>query len=323
MPSPNPALDTCLQRHWYAMDLDALRLFVAVIDQGSIAAAARSFGISPSLASRRIAALEHEVGARLLLRTTRSLVPTEAGQVLLAWGREAVADWGRVRDEIGALQGRASGLVRLATNDYAATAFLPAILADFAEWQPDIRVAISVAQEPARLLDGTCDVAVHAGRRPEANLIGRRLYEYSRRLVASPAYLARRAKPATPADLAAHACLTHTVSEPDVWCFETAEGSIVAQPVRSQVASDSWIMLRELALAGAGVARLSDSLVRTALAEGRLVELLPQFRSIYADGDPPAMWVLFAHRRLPLRTRLFADYVAERLLAHHRTTATA
>jgi DNA-binding transcriptional LysR family regulator len=302
------------------MNLDTLRLFVAVAEQGSIASAARLVGISPSLASRRIAALEMEIGARLLLRTTRSLAPTEAGSALLRWARGAVADWAQLRDEIGALQGRAAGLVRIATNDYAASAYLPSILASFAKWQPEIRISVSIALEPVRLLDGACDLAIHAGRRPDADLVGRRLYEYQRRLVAAPAYLARRQIPENPSDLTQHRCLTHTVSEPDEWCFEDAGGGILAQRVRSHVASDSWIMLRELALAGAGVARLSDSLVRTGIAEGRLIELLCGYRSIYADGDPPAMWVLFAHRRLPLRTRLFAEFVAERLLDHHRVT---
>jgi DNA-binding transcriptional LysR family regulator len=301
------------------MDFDALRLFVAVVEQGRIAAAARSLDMSPSFASRRIAALEQSVGARLLLRTTRSLAPTEAGLALLAWAREATGDWARVREQIGALEGHAAGLVRLATNDYAASAYLPAILADFVALHPDIRVVISLAQEPARLLEGACDLAIHAGRRPDAALVGRRIYEYRRRLVASPAYLARRPAPATPADLTSHACLTHTVSEPQEWCFEDSQGAITTQPVRSQVAADSWTMLRAMALAGAGIARLSESLVRQDLAEGRLMELLAPLRSVYADGDPPAMWVLFAHRRLPLRTRLFADFVTERLLALHRS----
>lgn len=301
------------------MDIEDFRLFCAAVDHGSIAAAARAFDLSASMASRRIAALEENLGAKLLLRTTRSLVPTEAGEVLLGWARSAVVDWSRMRDEIGAMQGRASGLVRLATNDYAASAYLPAILAGFAERQPDVRVAISIAQEPARLLDGVCDIAVHAGRRPDADLVGRRIYEYSRRLVAAPAYLASRSTPRVPGDLAQHRCLTHTVSEPAEWTFEAADGTLHAQRIPSHMSCDSWTMLLALAVAGVGIARLSDSLVRQPIAEGRLVELLPRMRSVYADGDPPAMWVLVAHRTVPLRTRLLADYIAQELLALHRT----
>lgn len=305
------------------MDLDALRLFVAAVDHRSIAAAARTFAISPSLASRRIAALEQSIGAQLLLRTTRSLAPTEAGAVVLDWARTVVGDWGRVRDEIGVLNGRATGIVRLATNDYAAATYIPPILANFAQRQPDVQVIVSIAQEPGRLLDGACDIAVHAGRRPDANLVGRRIYEYQRRLVASPIYLGRHAAPRTLAELAQHACLTHTVSEPEEWNFENANGDLIAQRVRSQFASDSWSMLLELTLSGAGIARLADVMVRSAIAGGRLVEILPEFRSVYSDGDPPAMWVLVAQRRVPLRTRLLANHITEALVALHRTSPAA
>ncbi|WP_426960078.1 LysR family transcriptional regulator [Muricoccus radiodurans] len=300
------------------MEFDGLRLFVAVIEHGSIAGASRQLGLSPSLASRRIAALESRMGARLLLRTTRSLVATEAGQALFAWARGTVADWNRLNEEIGASQGRVSGLVRIATNDFAAAGYMPPIIAAFSLRHPDVSVSVSIALEPVRLLDGACDIAVHAGRRPDASLVGRRLYEYRRRLVASPAYLARHPAPGVPADLVRHLCLTHTVSEPTEWSFEAAGGTITTQPVRSHISCDSWTMLRELAIEGTGIARLSDTLVRRALAEGRLVELLPALRSVYADGDPPAMWVLFAHREMPLRARLFADHVVERLIALHR-----
>jgi len=301
------------------MDIDDLRLLCAAADHGSIAAAAREFGLSASMASRRIAALEDRMGAKLLLRTTRSLAPTEAGEALLNWARSAIIDWSRVRDEIGAMQGKASGLVRLATNDYAASAYLPSILASFSKRQPDVRVAISIAQEPARLLDGACDLAVHAGRRPDAELIGRRIYEYSRRLVASPAYLAGRPAPKTPAEVSQHLCLTHTMSEPAEWTFEAADGTLHAQRIHSHMSCDSWTMLMALAVAGVGIARLSDSLVRQPIADGRLVELLPHMRCVYADGDPPAMWVLVAHRAVPLRTRLLADHIAQELLALHRS----
>jgi DNA-binding transcriptional LysR family regulator len=300
------------------MEIDAIRLFVAVVDHGSIAAAARTFGISPSLASRRVAALETDLGAQLLVRTTRSIAPTPAGATLLGWARSAITDWSQMRDEIAAMQGKASGLVRIATNDYAASTYLPSILAKFVEEQPDVRVVISIAQEPARLLDGACDLAVHAGRRPDPDLVGRRMWEYSRRLVAAPRYVARHGAPKNLAQLGLQACLTHTVSEPGEWHFEDTDGKLHAVRVKSQLASDSWAVLLELALAGAGIARLSDSLVRDAIIAERLVELLPEFRSVYPDGDPPAMWVLAAHRDLPLRIRLLADHISAGLLAHHR-----
>lgn len=298
------------------MELETLRLFVAACDGGSIAAAARACGISPSLASRRIAALEGDLGAALLLRTTRSLATTEAGAALLTWARASVEDWARLRDDIGAMQGHPSGEVRVASNDFAAVHYLPGILAGFGARYPEIRVTLSIALEPARLLDGGCDIAVHAGRRPDANLVGRKVWEYQRRLVAAPAYLARRGTPRRPSDLASHACLSHTVSEPTSWCFETG-GSLFEQPVRPYLAADSWFVLLELAVAGLGVARLADALVRRLIGDGRLIELLPEMRSVYPDGEPPAVWVLHATRRLPHRSRLLADHLIRGLRAQH------
>lgn len=300
------------------MDIDLIRLFVAVVDEGGIAPAARTLDLSPSLVSRRIAALESEFGAQLLVRTTRSMATTPAGAALLHWARGSITDWSRIRDEIGAMQGQATGLVRVATNDYAAVEYLPPILAEFVELQPAIQIAVSIAQEPARLLDGQCDLAIHAGRRPDAELVGRRIWEYTRRLVASPAYLARKGTPRTLSELTSHSCLTHTVSEPSEWYFEDSERKLVPLRVRSQLSADSWTMLLQLALSGAGIARLSDALVHNAITDGRLVELFQEFRSVYPDGDPPAMWVLAAHKDPPLRIRLLADHIAQKLLAYRQ-----
>jgi DNA-binding transcriptional LysR family regulator len=301
------------------MEIDLIRLFAAVIENGSIAAAARSLEVSPSLASRRIAALEADLGAQLLVRTTRSVAPTPAGSALLDWAKVALSDWSRIRDDIAAMQGKASGVVRVATNDYAAVTYLPSILSNFTKLQPDVRIVVSISQEPAQLLDGACDLAIHAGRRPNADLFGRRIWEYRRRLVASPAYLVGHGSPKTLTELTQHACLTHTVSEPAEWYFEYPDNRVREVRLRSRLASDSWTMLLGLALAGAGIARLSESLVREPIADGRLVELFPELRSVYQDGDPPAMWVLTAHRDLPLRIRLLADHVAEGLLAYHHS----
>jgi DNA-binding transcriptional LysR family regulator len=300
------------------MNIGDLQLLLAVLEHGNIAAGARQRGISPSLASRRIGALEQQVGARLLLRTTRRLAPTAAGARLAEWARGMLAEWERTSEEIVAQDGRVSGLVRLATNDLAAVDYLPALLADFARRHAQVQVNVSIALEPIRLLDGACDLALHAGRRPDAALIGRKLYEYRRCVVAAPDYLAQHGTPRQPADLAAHRCLTHTISEPAEWCFEAAGGSILTQPIRSHMACDSWTVLRGLALAGAGIARLARRMVQADLEAGRLVQLLPDLRSVYADGEPPAMWVLFADRQVPLRVRMLADHLMAGLLALHR-----
>ncbi len=295
------------------MRLEVLQLLIAAVQHGSVAAAARQMGLSPSLASRQISGLEDELGAKLLIRTTRSLVPTECGSRLLDWAQVAVNGWETTRDEISTLSNKPSGLVRFASTDYAGVSYLPQILGEFCRTYPDIRLSHSTAPEPVKLLDGTCDIVLHSGRRPNADVVGRKLWEFRRPLVASPEFFERFGQIGSPADLANVPCLTHQVSEPDIWCFETANKRLIQQPITAHVASDNWSTITGLALGGIGIARLSLNMVRDFLATGALIEALPQLRAVYSDGEPPAFWLLYAQHRPSARVKIFADYLISRL----------
>ena len=295
------------------MRLDVLKLFVAVVELGSVAAAARRLGLSPSFASRQISSLEDELGAKLLIRTTRSSALTECGIRLLDWARVALNGWEITREDIGALSKRPSGLIRFATTDFAGSSYLPQVLGRFCQTYPDIRLLHSTAPEPVKLLDSTCDIVLHTGRRPDADVVGRKLWEFRRPLVATPSFFERFGPISNPADLIGVPCLTHRVSEPDVWCFETSDGKLIQQPIASHIASDNWLTIAGLALANVGIARLSLNIVRDHLATGALVEVLPQLRAVYADGEPPAFWVLYAQHRPPARVKVFADYLIANL----------
>lgn len=294
------------------INLKFLRLFVKVAETGSIAAAARQLDIAPSIASRQIAALERAFGTRLVTRTTRRLSLTTAGHSLLDWSRSTMDGYEELTDELDALQHRPSGAVRLATNDYAAVAYLPGLLARFCQKYPDLRVQVSTSNDPTRLLAGAFDLALHAGRMPEVNLIGRRIRQYRRVLCASTAYVRRKGRPAVPEDLVEHACLCHSASERLDWSFER-DGEIVTQTVQPYIEVDNYLVLKELVFEGLGIARLSGALVGDALAAGTLVELMPGYRCIYADGALPAMWLVFADRKVLRRTRLLADFLVKEL----------
>lgn len=294
------------------INLKFLRLFVKVAETGSIAAAARQLDIAPSIASRQIAALERAFGTRLVTRTTRRLSLTTAGHSLLDWSRSTMDGYDELTDELDALQHRPSGTVRLATNDYAAVAYLPGLLARFCQKYPDLRVQMSTSNDPTRLLAGAFDLALHAGRMPEVNLIGRRIRQYRRVLCASTAYVKRKGRPAAPEDLVEHACLCHSASERLDWSFER-DGEIVTQTVQPYIEVDNYLVLKELVFEGLGIARLSGALVGDALAAGTLVELMPGYRCIYADGALPAMWLVFADRKVLRRTRLLADFLVKEL----------
>lgn len=294
------------------ININPLRLFVKVAETESIAAAARQLDIAPSIASRQIASLERAFKTKLLTRTTRRLSLTPAGTTLLEWARAAVEGYEEVADELGAMQHRPSGVIRLASNDYAAVTYLPSILQKFCAKYPEVRIQLSTSTDPTTLLASVYDLAIHAGRMPEANLIGRRFRQYRRRLCATPAYLAQKGRPRSPVDLTSHDCLSHASSERLHWSFEH-KGEIVTQAIQPYLESDNYLVLKELALKGVGIARLAEELVREAIAAGTLVEILPDYKCVYADGALPAMWMVFADRRILRRTRLLADFIVEEL----------
>ncbi|MFO1162187.1 MAG: LysR family transcriptional regulator [Reyranellaceae bacterium] len=297
------------------VNVNPLRLFVKVAETESIAAAARQLDIAPSIASRQIAALERAFKTKLLTRTTRRLSLTPAGMTLLEWARTTVEGYEEVADELGAMQHRPSGIIRLASNDYAALTYLPTILQKFCHRYPEVRIQLSTSTDPTKLLASAFDLAVHAGRMPEASLTGRRFRQYRRRLCAAPDYLARKGWPRVPADLVDHDCLVHSSSERSHWSFER-KSEIVTQAIRPYIEADNYLVLKELALKGVGIARLSSELVREPLASGALVEVLSDHRCVYADGALPGMWIVFADRRVLRRTRLLADFIVDELTRH-------
>ena len=252
------------------VNLSLLQLFVKVAETGSIAAAARQLDIAPSIASRQIATLEHAFKTKLLIRTTRHLSLTQAGHTLLEWAKPTTRSFEELTDELGAMQHRPSGVVRIASNDYASAKYLPDILKKFCRKYPDVRVQLSTSTEPARLLDGEYDLALHAGRMPDVNLIGRKVRQYRRCLCASSAYLARKGTPQKVSDLAEHDCLTHSPGERLNWSFEH-KGQIITQAIQPYIEVDSYEVLRQLAVSGMGIARLSESMVQEASRAANLL----------------------------------------------------
>ncbi len=295
-----------------AASLDLAKLFVMVSKAGTIAGAARALNMDASLATRRLAQFEAAFGARLVERTTRSLKLTDAGHVALAWATEAVDAFDNAADEVASLQGRPSGVVRVAVAQYTAIQYLPRLLAAFCAAYPEVRIVLDTTDSLVNLVDGGYDVAIHTGQVPASNMIGKRLREFQRILCASPAYLAARGKPASPADLAQHDCLVHAANEPRQWCFRRRD-KMVSQAIRARVETDNYAVLLELARESLGILRVSEGLVADDLGAGRLVQVLPDFKCVYPNGDLPGLWLLYPNRQVPHRTRLFIDFMIKSL----------
>lgn len=291
------------------ISIEVLRLFVTVADTGSIAGGARKLSISPSLASRKIASLEHSLNARLMMRSTRRLRLTEAGSMFLAWSKETLSHFEQVVDELGFQRRDPRGLIRVACNDYMGNRFLPEALQHFRNAYPGIRFVVTLSDVPQELIRQGYDVAIHSGPAPDGALIGRRIQPYRRMLCASPAYLRRKRPPKSPADLAHHDCLVH----PNIglsWHFQDPRGNITEQTVSATVEVNSYPLLLELASRGLGIIRVARILAGPSLESGALGEVLGDYRCVEKDGSDPEIWLTYPDRPRLTRVRLLGEYLA-------------
>ncbi|TXL78142.1 LysR family transcriptional regulator [Vineibacter terrae] len=297
------------------MDVELAALFIAVAETGSLAAAARRQNISASFASRRVSQLERELNTRLLNRTTRSLSLTEAGRMFLQWAREAVDRKERLHEQIAALRSAPEGCVRVAIDAWIASSYLPDVLKQFSAAYPEITLSVVTCDYPPDMLDGACDLAVHAGLPPRDDLVGQRAYDYRRFLCAAPAYLERHGTPRTPADLDRHKCLVHGSPAERVWMLRSKTGDVTSVAAQPYVETNSWLLLRTMAIEGLGIAHLGGPLPGADIRSGLLVRVLPELDGIPAGGSRLGVWVIHADAHPPRRVQLLARFLARYLRA--------
>ncbi|MGN7999125.1 LysR family transcriptional regulator [Sphingomonas sp. 22176] len=284
-------------------------LFLEILAAGSISAAARRRGLSPPALSKRLMRLEDRLGARLLQRTTRRLVLTPAGRDL----RDTIAPIrAALADAVARIAGRQRGIggaVRVtAPTSFGRMHVVPALPA-FLGAHPDIDLAIDLSDAFVDLLEGRHDLAIRIARSAGPGLIGHRLGTSRRVLCAAPAYLAQRGAPRSLAELAQHRLLAADGQLP--WRLEGPAGP-VTHPGRSRVATNSSEVVRELAVGGCGIALRSLWDVADALADGRLVRVLPDYAgseevgvfAVHAPDPPARVLALVAHLSATIGPRL-------------------
>lgn len=284
-----------------------LSVFAAVAAAGSFSAAGRQLSLSPSGVSRTIDRIEARLGARLLLRTTRALTLTAEGQAYLGGARRILADLDEVEQSI-ADQGAPRGRVRVsAAVSHGRVCIVPLIKA-FVRQHPLILVDINLSDEKVDVAQGQADVAIRSGPLADSLLMARRLGDNGRTIVAAPAYLAERGTPQVPEDLARHACLNFNFRRVEpVWPFRR-DGETRALAVHGPIEANSGETLLQLALDGAGIARLGNFGIGRAIADGRLVPLLEPFN----PGDREVFHAVFVGgANMPARIRLFVDHLAD------------
>jgi DNA-binding transcriptional LysR family regulator len=294
-----------------ADDLLALLAFARVVEAKSFTAAAAKLGVSKSVVSGRVAGLEERLGTRLLQRTTRRLSLTADGLALYEHAaRMAVAADAAAAFGIGTSP-EPRGVLRVNAPISFAEAYLAAPIATYLERHAQVRVELLLSDRFVDLVEEGVDVAIRiSARLRDSPLVGRKLAEDYTLVVASPAYLARRGTPATPADLIHHDCLRYSLlAASDEWRFR-AGGKSFGVPVEARFEAANGGVLREAALAGMGLAVLPSFVVARHLANGTLVQVLREFSfiriAIHAVYAPAGV--------VPSSVRAFVDLLA----AHFR-----
>lgn len=292
-------------------DLNDLYYFAAVVDHGGFAAAERALGIPKSRLSRRISALESELGVRLLQRSTRRFAVTDVGTSVHRHAQSMLAEAQAAREAVDRLSAEPRGVVRISVPVSLAQQQVPHLLPEFLARFPKVRVQLHVSNRRVDLINEGFDLAIRVRNKldDDGSLVMRSFGEVQELLVASPAYLDRAGRPRVPEDLADHVTLSMSEDEARQRWELQREGETRRIDLRPRVAGFDFPMLMALAKQGVGITMLPETVCAEAVRAGELEVVLPDWRLPQGIAH-----LVFASRRglLPA-VRVFIDYLAEKL----------
>jgi DNA-binding transcriptional LysR family regulator len=288
--------------------LDELAVFVRIVDDGSLAQAARRLRRSPPAVTRALAALEGRLGVRLIDRTTRRLAPTEAGRLLYDKARAVLGDYEAVT--LGVREAPVRGLLRVAAPVQFGRLHVAPIATAFLDAHAEVEIELLLNDRNVDLIDEAIDVAVRIGPLADSGLTARPVGEVKRLWVASPAYLGNRGTPRAPDELDSHEAVLGTFRTAQSWSFARSRRNEVHR-VAGRLRVDDVETRLQAVLDGRGIGQFLSYQVADALAAGRLVRLLRAF-------EPPAIPVhLLTKGRTnrPPKIETFLGFAAKRLQA--------
>ena len=289
-------------------DLSALAIFARIAERQSFSAAARDLGLSKSAVSKKLAALEGRLGARLLNRTTRRLSLTEAGAAFFERAQRILADLDEAEQAVTRLQAEPRGTLRVnAPMSFGILHMAPA-MADFMARHEDLTVTLDLNDRLVDLIEEGYDVAVRIAKMTPSTLIARKLAPARLSLCASPDYWKKHGIPDHPRDLAAHNCLIYTyLAAQGQWSFLGPDGPFGVR-IGGNLRANSGDALRAAAVAGLGVYMGPTFIVGDDLRAGRLISVMDEF----VDPDL-SIYAVYPHRRhVSAKVRVFVDFLAER-----------
>lgn len=293
--------------------IEDMRLLVQTVDGGSFTKAADTLGLSKQYVAKRIAALEDRLGARLLIRTTRTLRLTALGTRYYEQARQMIEQVEALEASITQQNASPRGRLRIAAPMSFGTLRLAPALPRFLAAHPQVEVELELNDRIVDLIGEGFDVGVRIGTLADSTLIAQRVADTPMWCCASPDYLQRHGRPQRPADLRDHACLSYGHQRHVEWMFRQG-GKPLAIAVQGRLCANNGEVLRDAAGAGLGIVQLPGFLVDEALADGRLVSVLDAYQ-------PPALGIhtLYAsHRQVSLAVRAFSEFMRSSFAAAPR-----
>jgi DNA-binding transcriptional LysR family regulator len=295
--------------------LDAMTVFIAAVDGGSLSAGGRQLGMPLATVSRKLSDLETHLRVRLLHRSTRKLTLTDAGRDYYASCKRILEDVGEAeRDASGEYSEPRGELVIAAPIVFGRLHVLP-VVSQFLAAYPEVDVRLVQGDRNANLVEDHLDLAVRIGALPDSSMTAANVGSVRRVVCASPDYLSRRGTPKAPEDLSAHACVSFdALGSADAWRFQR-EGEDRVVTVHPRLVVNTAEAAIDAAIAGVGISRILSYQVADAIRAGTLHRLLQEHESV----SSPVSLLFDGRRRLPLKLRAFVDFATPRLrerLAH-------
>ena len=290
--------------------LDAIKLFVRVVECGSFSAAAREAGIGQPAVSKQIASLEEHLGAQLVQRTSRNIKITQAGRTFYESATRLVDDLEAAEALVGTKQTSPSGLVRMSTAPVFGRLYVVPLLQRFLAQFPDVSVELSASERHTDLIAEGLDLAIRHGQMADSSLIARTIASSRSVTVATPAYFRERGEPKRPSDLGGHACVAYApMRETRSWSFKGSDGTPgVHHPIGCFRTADAELV-RAAVVAGLGIAQAPGWLFAKEIESGAVLTVLEAFQP---DSSPISL-VHPAGRRVAAKVRVLMDFLAEEL----------
>ncbi len=288
-----------------------MEVFARVVRDGGFSAAGRSLGLTPSAVSKLVARLEARLGTRLLTRSTRVVALTEEGDAYFQAAQRVLKALDDA--EYATTTGAARGHLSITSSVPVGTLFVAPALSGFLQQHPELTVELGFTDDIVNLITQKADVAIRVGDLADSSLMARKLAASRRVVVASPAYLRRRGTPKTPDALEHHDCLRFSFHRPGRgWPFVRG-GQGFEQAIAGSLLVNNGETMKQMVLAGAGIARLGRFHVAREIARGELVELLAAFN----PGDLESINAVYVGgEHVPARIRAFVGHMAAWFAQH-------